>query len=150
MTHTKNYNLTQWSPDDRILRENFNADNAAIDTALAAHDAALALRGNCRIETFTFAGTSTQGQNITFTLKFSARPLLFLIFGANTLYFSSTDFHMYLGNKHSSVSNSFVLQDTEFEWVGNTAKISLSAEYNQMNITGRTYQVVALYAEDEK
>ena len=29
-------NLNQWSPDDPVLREDFNADNAAIDTAFSA------------------------------------------------------------------------------------------------------------------
>ena len=33
--HTPHYNLNQWERDDRILMEDFNADNAKIDTALA-------------------------------------------------------------------------------------------------------------------
>lgn len=33
---TPNYHLSQWAEDDRILRQDFNADLAAIDTALAA------------------------------------------------------------------------------------------------------------------
>jgi len=32
---TPNYNLNQWEPDDRVLRTDFNADNAKIDAALA-------------------------------------------------------------------------------------------------------------------
>ena len=31
---TPNYNLNQWSKDDRVLMEDFNADNAKIDAAL--------------------------------------------------------------------------------------------------------------------
>ena len=34
MQHTTNYNLNQWEADDRVTREDFNADNAAIDAAL--------------------------------------------------------------------------------------------------------------------
>ena len=34
MEHTSNYNLSQWAGDDRILREDFNADNAKIEAAL--------------------------------------------------------------------------------------------------------------------
>ena len=34
MEHTSNYNLSQWAGEDRILREDFNADNAKIDAAL--------------------------------------------------------------------------------------------------------------------
>ena len=40
--HTTNYQLSQWETTDRILMEDFNSDNAKIDAALAAHDAALA------------------------------------------------------------------------------------------------------------
>jgi len=32
--YTPNYNLNQWEPDDRVLRTDFNADNAKIDAAL--------------------------------------------------------------------------------------------------------------------
>ena len=35
MTKTTNYNLNQWEESDRVTREDFNADNAAIDAALA-------------------------------------------------------------------------------------------------------------------
>ena len=32
--HTPNYALNQWERDDRVLMEDFNADNAKIDAAL--------------------------------------------------------------------------------------------------------------------
>lgn len=35
MKQTEHYGLKQWEPSDCILREDFNADNAKIDTALA-------------------------------------------------------------------------------------------------------------------
>ena len=35
MRKTANYELNQWDPGDRILREEFNGDNARIDAALA-------------------------------------------------------------------------------------------------------------------
>ena len=41
MTKTKNYNLNQWEPADPIRRTDFNADNAAIDAALAGNAKAL-------------------------------------------------------------------------------------------------------------
>ena len=50
---TPNYALNQWERDDRILMEDFNEDNAKIDTALAGleetaagHTAALSRRGD--------------------------------------------------------------------------------------------------------
>ena len=36
--HTSNYNLSQWEPDDKVLRTDFNADNRAIDAAIKAVD----------------------------------------------------------------------------------------------------------------
>jgi len=35
-SYTPNYSLNQWEPDDRVLRTDFNADNAKIDAALGA------------------------------------------------------------------------------------------------------------------
>ena len=34
MNQTSNYQLSQWDPEDRILRTDFNSDNAKIDAAL--------------------------------------------------------------------------------------------------------------------
>ena len=36
MTKTEHYQLNQWEPTDRVLREDFNADNRKIEAALAA------------------------------------------------------------------------------------------------------------------
>jgi len=35
---TPNYNLNQWEADDRVLRVDFNADNAKLDAALKARE----------------------------------------------------------------------------------------------------------------
>ena len=55
MNKTANFQLTQWEKTDRIMMEDFNRDNAAIDTALkgnadkaAALQTALASCGNCQ------------------------------------------------------------------------------------------------------
>ena len=44
MTQTTNYHLNLWDPSDRILREDFNGDNAKLDAALAEHTQQLAGR----------------------------------------------------------------------------------------------------------
>ena len=36
MRQTANYQLSQWDPEDRILREDFNGDNQRIDETMAA------------------------------------------------------------------------------------------------------------------
>ena len=67
MNHTPNYNLSQWEKSDKVLMDDFNADNAKIDAALkgeagaraagdAALQAALSAKGNCRIRTVTRVG----------------------------------------------------------------------------------------------
>ena len=44
MQHTQNYQLSRWEKDDRIMMEDFNADNEKNDAALKANaDAVSAL-----------------------------------------------------------------------------------------------------------
>ena len=70
MNKTANFQLTQWEKTDRIMMEDFNRDNAAIDTALkgnadkaAALQTALAGAGNCSMETQSYTGNGKYGQN---------------------------------------------------------------------------------------
>ena len=41
MQQTTNYQLSQWDPEDRILRTDFNSDNEKIDTALKSQASTL-------------------------------------------------------------------------------------------------------------
>ena len=43
MNHTTNYQLNQWAKSDQVLMEDFNADNAKLDAALAQKADASAL-----------------------------------------------------------------------------------------------------------
>ena len=43
INHTPNYDLSQWEPSDKVLRTDFNADNAKIDAALAGKASAAAV-----------------------------------------------------------------------------------------------------------
>ena len=42
--HTPNYNLSQWESEDKVLRTDFNEDNAKIDAALKALQGAVFIR----------------------------------------------------------------------------------------------------------
>ena len=60
---TPNYALNQWERDDRVLMEDFNADNAKIDAALAAqagvlaaHSEMLSKLSNCRVHLTSYTG----------------------------------------------------------------------------------------------
>ncbi len=46
MTQTQNYKLNQWESSDRLLMEDFNADNAKVDAALASVAAAAAAKAD--------------------------------------------------------------------------------------------------------
>ena len=48
MNKTQNYQLNQWAKSDRVLMEDFNADNAKIDTALKASADAIAAEKTAR------------------------------------------------------------------------------------------------------
>ncbi|MCI8678067.1 MAG: hypothetical protein HFF46_06995 [Lawsonibacter sp.] len=86
--HTPNYQLSQWERSDRIQMEDFNADNAKIDAALAQLQATA-----LRIHTGGYMGTGTQSHTIELPFK----PQFFylqkgvndetrlMIFGENTV-----------------------------------------------------------------
>ena len=61
MTKTTNYNLNQWEAEDVVRREDFNADNAAIDAALKTVADAAAGGGNCQIYYMSRLGTGSTG-----------------------------------------------------------------------------------------
>ena len=72
MNHTTNYNLNQWEADDRITREDFNADNAAIDAALKT--IADSAEGGTEIAFGTYVGDGTLNRKIS--LSFTPRVVL--------------------------------------------------------------------------
>lgn len=97
MNKTANFQLTQWEKTDRIMMEDFNRDNAAIDAALksnadkaAALQTALAGAGNCSIETQSYTGNGKYGQNNPNSITFSKKPKAVLIFG-NRFFWLLTD-----------------------------------------------------------
>ena len=66
MQHTTNYNLNQWEDGDVVRREDFNADNAAIDAALkSVSDASPEIV----FGTYTGNGNASQGINLGRTPK---------------------------------------------------------------------------------
>ena len=162
MQQTGNYQLNQWEKADRIQMEDFNGDNSKVDAALKGQAEALAAEtaarealaavvakcGNCRVESFTYTGTGAySGESDTPTvITFPRAPFLYFVIGGSGLLVGSrqTESPVILintveGSGISGVSNT---------WVGNQLRLyALSAAY-QMNISGATYRVFALYAQD--
>lgn len=70
MQRTQNYNLCQWEAEDRILRSDFNSNNAKIDAALAA---------GAKIATGSYTGTGEYGASHPNTLTFDFAPKVVII-----------------------------------------------------------------------
>ena len=78
--HTEHHDLSQWEPEDAVLRADFNEDNRKIDAALAAldgtvsahtttlsgHTGSIAKLGNCQIYTTTYTGTGDKSRSYSF------------------------------------------------------------------------------------
>ena len=71
---TEHYQLIQWDPSDPVLRADFNADNLKLDAALAA-------KGNCRIECGSYVGTGSSGgsEGSATVLQLGFRPKLVIV-----------------------------------------------------------------------
>ena len=70
MEKTENYGLNQWAEQDKVLREDFNADNQKIDAALAA---------GAKIAIGSYVGTGTSGMDNPNSLTFEFAPKMVLI-----------------------------------------------------------------------
>ena len=77
--HTPNYQLNQWEAEDKVLRTDFNEDNAKIDRALGAlteattaHGALLPKLGNCAVHVGTYIG---KGDTLPVAATVPGRPM---------------------------------------------------------------------------
>ena len=69
MKKTAQFGLNQWEMSDRILMDDFNRDNAAIEAALA--------KRNCQFYTASYTGDGESTKSWTFP----AKPVLVVIIG---------------------------------------------------------------------
>ena len=162
LNQTNNYQLSQWDSDDRILRTDFNADNAKVDAALADQAAAIreeadtrnsaisnlssqiAAKGNCQIYFTTYTGNGTCDEAGAQTLTFPHKPLVVFItetdnsssmvavYGAPTVYARAT----------GAAWNRATWGDRTFTWYSNSPA-------NQLNESGEVYNVVALMSVED-
>lgn len=70
MNKTANYQLNRWEKTDKVLMDDFNADNEKIDAAIAKC-------GNCRVRVSTYVGDGTGTRIHTFERK----PVLMIAMG---------------------------------------------------------------------
>lgn len=156
---TENYQLNQWVGADRILMDDFNADNAKIDAALKGHDDSVAAlwRGlgtvgtNCRIMVGSYVGDGTYRQSsksddVWTSLSFPFYPLAVIIvpvYRTDAMQMGSGVFvrPMTTARLDPNVTLSLIWSDKGVKW-----EISGGDFYaaNQLNNSGSTYYYIAL------
>ena len=123
MTHTTNFNLSQWAKTDRIRMADFNADNAKLDAALASC---------CRFYTTTYTGNDSD----TVTLTFPAKPAVVLIACTTT---DSAD--VLLGVSGAAfMTNVFAGMSAQAEWSGSSLKWYVGSEGPSFYCNAEPYQ----------
>ena len=161
MTKTTNYQLNQWAKSDRVMMDDFNADNTKIDAALkanadtaaantqtlAAQAQTIAKLGNCKVVAGSYTGDGTYGADHAITLNFSHKPMLVIIQDSQ----AQTTCRLFL---QAGCSRSFAWHDGNAQnmvvtW--GTTSVSWfhyqSDEY-QMNRNKAAYSYVAFLAAD--
>jgi len=168
MTHTQTYNLNQWEPNDRILREDFNADNAKLDAALrslssslsgkasastvnslsqmvAQHTTTLAKKGNCRVYTTSYTGTGYCGDSHKNSLSFPSKPMVVFITG-NSARLSLYQGAAFAWGEDTHGTLGYAVYVT---WSGNSVSwYSENTKAQMNNGSGTTYNVIALLQTD--
>ena len=145
--HTTNYDLNQWEGTDKVLRTEFNEDNAKIDAALKANadgidtlegqvSAVQAAMGNCTMETVIYTGTGTYGGSSPTQINFTRPPQLVVIIGRNgSAAFCGRQLNRY------TVMHSGTITYGGAGWSGNRLTLAHdSYQTYQMNNSGTVYQ----------
>ena len=138
MQRTQNYNLCQWEASDRILRSDFNSDNAKIDAALAA---------GAKIATGSYTGTGEYGEEHPNTLTFDFVPKFVLIRMEGTHFDYGLTLFSPLSSGTPSVTGSTI---SSYDWIDvlwNGQSVSWyndSSANTQMNKNAATYFYLAI------
>ena len=157
---TTNYQLNQWETTDQVLRTDFNADNAKLDTALqnqadnltaltgqveeeiasltasvATNTAALNGKGNCQLYTTSYVGTGQSARSISLP----GTACFVMVMGPSTCLW---------GVRGSSfgMSINFMGQgnNISFSWSGTTVSWNTNNYDSACNTSGTTYSLLAL------
>lgn len=147
MEHTEYHQLCLWDPEDRILREDFNSDNAKTEAALADLTEAVAGCGNCKIEYGSYAGSGNYSSAHPNSLTFSGQPLFVLILNS----FAPEHALMVRGSGWSFVATSDTQNSGNIfvNWATpNAVSWYASTVAAQMNTSGSTYFYIALLATE--
>ena len=152
MNQTEIHGLSQWEKPDRILMEDFNADNQKIEQALAGMagaqsemQTALALCGNCKIVYGSYKGKGNYGSGNKNTLSFDLPPIFVMVIPNNYINNKDAVRLNLLKNVPYSIGcpeNSGYLNTVS--WSGNQVQWYGSDTYGQFNSSSYTYHYFAL------
>lgn len=129
MNKTSNYQLCQWDGEDRILRTDFNEDNAKIDAALKNR--------NCQICLVSYTGDDSSTRTITFPHK----PVLIIVLGGSNLMVAIR------GCSHANLINNInVYRKHDVTWGDTSFTWDIGSDYPiyGANSSSTTYQMFAL------
>ena len=160
MQHTQNYQLSRWEKDDRIMTEDFNADNAKLDAALSAKadaedltalaesvNAALGSGGhNCRIICGSYTGTGTYGAASPTSLTTGFAPVLVIVQDTEHVGYDPAILirGMTVGRNNSGKSTLAVSwRDDGVSWYTTNTSANLPAAI-QMNTADQTFYYAAI------
>ena len=160
--YTSSYNLNQWSASDRVLRTEFNADNAKIDAALAGkasassvsglqnalnslqttvgqHTAALSGKGNCQLYVASYTGTGRSEAANPNSLTFPTAPeVVYIGKGGNWLVLVQGEASTW------AMGSSGGTGAVTVSWSGKTVRWYSTNARAQMNESGSVYKAIAL------
>lgn len=131
--HTANYGLSQWEGEDRVLRTDFNEDNAKLDAALAAHDAVLARKGNGQLWTTSYYGTGSAP-----SINFPKRPSIVFVIAPNGFMV------MLPGMAKATSVFPNATHNVNTTWNGNSVSWYGGEAWVMMAASGTSCQVVAI------
>lgn len=155
MQKTNNYQLNQWEPTDKISREDFNADNAAIDEAIkAAADAAQAANttaGAAQNTAQTAASMAAQkpyavgtytGTGSDMTIEVGFQPSFVIVSGLKNYTDANTDEYACYCVMTGGNTIQGRIEFTDSGFVLKT-KASSGYTYPDLNKYGRVYDFIA-------
>ena len=159
--YTSNYNLCQWAASDKVLRTEFNADNAKIDAAVKAVDRRVdgkadqsalnalsqAVSGkldlrNCRVAAGSYRGSGEYGSAHPNTLSFPQKPVFLCVVAEGTAAFM-----LVVQGQRATVGSwsttpprlSITWTDRSVSWCASDALSASAGPAAQLNNSNATY-----------
>ena len=144
---TTNLGLHLWSEDDYVLMEDFNADNAAVDAALAG----IALH-NCKLYMGSYVGTGNRASSAdsenAVVLKFPFQPMVvFMHLELLDAESGVPAYHILFRDKTSGYNSSGTQKSLSLVWGEDSVTLHTTSNgtaAGMFNAADTTYRYIAL------